>query len=188
MRWYLSAAATREWQRITGLPSFEHAEANLADFVETARLKKEEGTMQQWVAKWKPSPDEATRKIEMRVSTAKRPEGPLPQLVSVRDRGKPSGGKPSPGQIPGFPRWLIDDTAAIADACIFVFHTRWPRFLCELIPNDELTAEDLRLSIAAPHEQSLARIQWIDNAKGADLAEIAKAFQRAYHHHESVRE
>jgi hypothetical protein len=88
-RWYLSAAAVREYAAAAGLPldDGDHlwatAERSLSDLCDRARMVADEGHRQIWRCPGR-------HRWELTVSTATRPEGPLPQLVRVRrrDRGR----------------------------------------------------------------------------------------------------
>lgn len=93
MKWYITVAAVREWQVIAGYPredegpGFDDAAMSLDALSHEAELKKDEGHRQLWMARTKlPMSDkpDRNRRIELYVSTEKRPEGPLPQLVRVR--------------------------------------------------------------------------------------------------------
>jgi len=89
-RWYLSAAALRDYAHAAGLPLddggplWAAAERALGALCAQARLISEEGTRQLWRV---PGGD----RWELSISTAPRPEGPLPQLLRVRRRGKGRG-------------------------------------------------------------------------------------------------
>jgi len=89
-RWYISAAALREYAQAAGHPlddggpQWAAAERALAALCAQARLISEEGTRQLWRV---PGGD----RWELSISTAPRPEGPLPQLLRVRRRGKGRG-------------------------------------------------------------------------------------------------
>jgi hypothetical protein len=99
-RWYLSAACVREYAAIARLPlddggpQWAAAERELAAHCDVARLAEDgPGPRQLWRTG---NRDVGGRKIrlEMTVATSPRPEGPLPQLVRVRDKGHRS----RPGQ------------------------------------------------------------------------------------------
>ena len=85
---------------------------------------------------------------------------------------------------PQFPRWLIDDTTGIANGRIFVAHLALPRFVGELLPDEEAPIDGVTFS--APCSQSLCRIYWIDEPV-FDAGEIAESLARAINHHDSVR-
>ena len=82
------------------------------------------------------------------------------------------------------PRWLIDDTADITDARVFVAHTQTPRFVGELIPEHESRLEGLEL--VAPQNQVVSRIQWIDPPE-FDATELTASLAAAVDHHYGVR-
>ena len=83
-----------------------------------------------------------------------------------------------------FPRWLVDDTAELGDARIFVAHLHRPRFVGELMPDDE--AEIAGVTIAAPLGQTLCRIDWIDDPV-FDAEELCRSLAAAIEHHDSIR-
>lgn len=95
MRWYITVEAVRQYMRIQGYvgstdgPIFDRAAIELEDLCDQAELKKE------WAHDGKPRQlwqvramvgDYRTR-LELTVAMEPRPEGPLPQLVRVRDKG-----------------------------------------------------------------------------------------------------
>jgi len=68
--------------------------------------------------------------------------------------------------MPDRPEWLIDDTADVGEARIFAVHTIKPRLIGELVPDNELGADEFRddvsgLTLAAAG-WTLCRIEWID--------------------------
>lgn len=96
MRWYISAAAVRDYLRICGIPDtryrFDLAAEQLDRLCEVA----------QFVDELRPSPGRLIYRVrteilglptrlELTVSTTPRPEGPLPQLVRVRDKDRGQG-------------------------------------------------------------------------------------------------
>lgn len=94
MRWYITVAAVRQYMAICGYegstdgPIFDRAAIELEDLCERARLAKDIGPgqkSQQWRVKTTVR-DKRTR-LELIVSLDKRPEGPLPQLIAVRNKG-----------------------------------------------------------------------------------------------------
>ena len=94
MRWYISAAAVKQFMAIQGYvgstagPVFDRAAIELEDACEQARLAKDVGpgqVDQLWRVKWTVR-GKRTR-LELIVSLEKRPEGPLPQLIAVRNKG-----------------------------------------------------------------------------------------------------
>lgn len=97
--WYITVEAVHDFQWILGLPQakdgplFDRAAKELAKICEGAVLKREAippSYTQQWQAKTKIG-GKSTR-LELAVSTRKRPEGDAPQLVRVRNRGSQSKG------------------------------------------------------------------------------------------------
>lgn len=93
MRWYITIAAVHEYQALAGYPvendgpSFDRAERELADLADRARLvATDEATGSQT---WRVNVTLRGHRmrLEFSVSTRPRPEGPLPQLVRVRDNG-----------------------------------------------------------------------------------------------------
>lgn len=86
-----------------------------------------------------------------------------------------------------YPRWLIDDTSGFSDARVFIVHLAAPRFVGELVPDDEAQAEILGgITIAAPYHQSIVRIEWIDEPV-FDAQELCESLARAVRHHDAVR-
>ncbi len=85
---------------------------------------------------------------------------------------------------PNFPRWLIDDTTGISSGRVFVAHMAAPRFVGELIPDDEAPIDGITFS--APHGQTLCRIHWYDDPI-FDARETTESLSRAMRHHDSVR-
>lgn len=94
MRWYITVAAVRDYMRIQGYagstdgPVFDRAAIELEDLCEQAKLAKDVGPDQQsqlWRVKATVR-DKRTR-LELVVSTEPRPEGPLPQLIAIRNKG-----------------------------------------------------------------------------------------------------
>lgn len=83
-----------------------------------------------------------------------------------------------------FPRWLIDDTTGIADARVFVAHLNEPRFVGELLPDEE--AELGGVTIAAPLGQTLCRIKWFDPPR-FDASELCESLAAALRRHDAVR-
>lgn len=94
-RWYLTAAAVRQYMLLRGdrgsdeSPDFYAAEADLAAACAAARLVADAGARgspyQTWRVKW--TLRGRRTRLELTVSTRPRPEGPLPQLIAVRDKG-----------------------------------------------------------------------------------------------------
>ncbi len=91
MRWYLSAAAVKQFMEIAGLkpeadgPAFFRAEAALDQICEGAVLKKDEG--HRAIYKVKAILSGRVERLELYVSRQRRVEGPLDQLVRVRHCG-----------------------------------------------------------------------------------------------------
>lgn len=83
-----------------------------------------------------------------------------------------------------FPRWLIDDTSGIGDARVFVTHLREPRFVGELLPDDE--ADPHGITLAAPLGQTLCHIIWFDEPR-FDVNELCESLAAALRHHDAVR-
>lgn len=83
-----------------------------------------------------------------------------------------------------FPRWLIDDTAGIADARVFVVHLCEPRFVGELLPDDEAPPDGVTL--AAPLGQTPCRIKWLDPPR-FDASELCGSLACALRHHDTAR-
>lgn len=82
------------------------------------------------------------------------------------------------------PEWLIDDTANITNARVFVVHTQKPRFIGELMPGDE--AEISGLKIVTLKNQVLCRIFWIDDPV-FDANELCRSLDQALQQHFSLR-
>jgi len=86
MRWYLTAAATKQFQGLTGL-SFEQAEHDLADLCDEARLLHEAGKRSDRAAVYRVKAhlrDGKRHQLDLYVSEEPRPEGPSAQLVRIR--------------------------------------------------------------------------------------------------------
>lgn len=98
MRWYISAAAVRQWMAISGRggaddgPEFDAAAKELDALSLEARLAKDVGPNQHH-QQWRVAATVRGRRsrLELIVSTQPRPEGPLPQLVAVRHKGRGGG-------------------------------------------------------------------------------------------------
>lgn len=82
------------------------------------------------------------------------------------------------------PRWLIDDTADLGAARVFVAHTQRPRFFGELFPGDE--APLAGVSIAAPQGESVGAIHWIDEPI-FDADELCRSLAEAIANHYASR-
>lgn len=83
------------------------------------------------------------------------------------------------------PKFLIDDTAEISDARIFVMHTEHPRFIGELLPSEEALLSGVTFSCI--HNQTLCKVQFIDDPSDYDLQLISGPLNEAIKHHDSVR-
>lgn len=118
MKWYITVAAVLEYQAICGRPErrdgpeFDRAAKELEQLCESAERKK----TGLWQAKTKLGG--RTERIELHVSTRKRPEGDLPQLVRVRLRSRGRRKKPSSPEVVRRPISLPSDwlTALAAQA------------------------------------------------------------------------
>lgn len=93
MRWYLTVAAVCEYQRIAGYPVerdgqwFDRAEQELAAIAEQARLVEDaDMSPGRELYRVRAVIRGIRRRLELTVSIDPRPEGPLPQLVRVRDK------------------------------------------------------------------------------------------------------
>lgn len=82
-----------------------------------------------------------------------------------------------------FPRFLIDDTTGIVDGRVFVAHMAEPRFVGELMPDDEADIEGITL--AAPFGQTVCRITWFDEPRIDD--DLLWSLSVAVNHYDSVR-
>lgn len=94
MRWYITVAAVRQYMAICGYPPqtdgkhFNRARRELAELADVARLAKDVGPSQrsqQW--RVKATVRGRRTRLELIVATEPRPEGPLPQLIAVRNKG-----------------------------------------------------------------------------------------------------
>lgn len=83
-----------------------------------------------------------------------------------------------------FPRWLIDDTTGISDGRVFVAHMQAPRFVGELLPDDEATIDGITL--AAPLGQTLCNLVWFDEPR-FDADELCRSLAVAIQHHDAIR-
>lgn len=95
--WYLSAAATREYLAIAGLrdddggPNWHRSERELAEHARVARevpSGSRAGHLLYRTGRVRTGDRPRTSKLEFTVSLDRRPEGDLPQLVHVRDKGR----------------------------------------------------------------------------------------------------
>lgn len=92
--WYITVAAVREYLAICGEnprddgDTFDRAAKDLAEICEHARLVKTEPHRETYRVSVTDDATGATKRLELTVSTMPRPEGPLPQLVRVRDKGR----------------------------------------------------------------------------------------------------
>jgi len=94
-RWYLTARAVRQYLAICGWPDDDggpiwgRAEGELAEHCATARHHRTQrnGLEQYRTARVPVAGGERRTRLDFLVSTAIRPEGPLPQLVEIIDRG-----------------------------------------------------------------------------------------------------
>lgn len=84
------------------------------------------------------------------------------------------------------PRFLIDDTAGISDAQIFVVHTQTPRFIGELVPEDEAEVIGQIELTGLPDHEVLTRIVWIDDPI-FDPDELIPAMAQAIENHAAAR-
>lgn len=82
-----------------------------------------------------------------------------------------------------FPKWMIDDTAAISDARVFVAHLESPRFVGELMADDEADIDGITL--AAPFGQTVCRVTWFDKPQIDDT--LLQSMAEAIKHHDAVR-
>lgn len=79
---------------------------------------------------------------------------------------------------------MIDDTIGIGDGRVFVAHLAAPRFVGELLPDDEASASGITFS--APLGQTVCRIVWFDPPE-FDSQELIQSLHKAILHHDSVR-
>ena len=94
MRWYISAAAIRDYQAIAGYTlasdgeSFDRAEFELAELAEQARLARDiSDTQQTQLWRVKATIRDRRTRLEFAVNPFPRAEGDLPQLIAVRNKG-----------------------------------------------------------------------------------------------------
>lgn len=94
MLWYISAAAVKQYMAIQGYhgsddgPVFDRAAAELDALCAESRLAKDVGPgqdSQQW--RVKATVRGKRTRLELIVSLSHRPEGELPQLIAVRNKG-----------------------------------------------------------------------------------------------------
>lgn len=83
------------------------------------------------------------------------------------------------------PEWLIDDTAGIEGARIFVAHTVEPIFFGELLPEDEAGLEPFQFS-GLPYCQVLTNIWWVHEPI-FDANELCRSLTEAIENHEAIR-
>lgn len=94
MRWYISAAAVKQYMAIMGHPpdddgpGFDRAAKELDALTQEARLAKDIGPGQQSQL-WRVKATVRGRRsrLELIVSLSARREGDLPQLIAVRNKG-----------------------------------------------------------------------------------------------------
>ena len=87
------------------------------------------------------------------------------------------------------PQWIIDDTAGITDARVFVVHTTHPRCIGEAMPDDEHDPSGTTFSL--PTGETLCKITWIDHVAGLPDAwwqSFIESLHAAWEHHWAVRE
>lgn len=80
---------------------------------------------------------------------------------------------------------MIDDTSGITDARVFVAHLAEPRFVGELMPDDE--HDPSGLTIACPLGQTLCRIATFGPQSLTITDELIESLHRAIVHHDAVR-
>ena len=83
------------------------------------------------------------------------------------------------------PVWLIDDTSGISDARVFIAHLAEPRFVGELMPDDE--HDPSGLTIACPLGQTLCRIVAMGPQPLTVTDGMIDSLHRAILHHDTVR-
>lgn len=98
MRWYISATAVKRYMAIMGYegspdgPIFDRAAIELEDLCEQAHRVEGANTesgAQKWRVKTsKPAAHGKATRLELTVAPDPRPEGKLPQLIDVRDKGR----------------------------------------------------------------------------------------------------
>lgn len=84
------------------------------------------------------------------------------------------------------PEWLIDDTAKIGDARLFITHTMFPRFIAELFEDSEdegIPIDGVTLSLG---EFTLANIDWID-APSFDADSLIMSLRETILRHGMIR-
>lgn len=94
MLWYISAAAVKQYMAICGYegspdgPIFDAAAIELESLCEQAKLARDVGPGQQSQL-WRVKATVRGRRtrLELVVSVEQRAEGPLPQLIAVRNKG-----------------------------------------------------------------------------------------------------
>lgn len=90
---YITAAAVRHWLSIQGAAendaTFDQAAKQLQELLAKARLAKDIGPGQR-SQQWRVSTDVRGRRqrLELIVAVEPRPEGPQPQLIAVRLKGR----------------------------------------------------------------------------------------------------
>jgi hypothetical protein len=83
------------------------------------------------------------------------------------------------------PRFLIDDTTDIGEARVFVTHTQKPRFIGEIMPEEEGEIAGVTLS-GLSGEEVVCRILWLDPPK-FDPNELMPALRAALERHWAIR-
>ena len=80
--------------------------------------------------------------------------------------------------------WLIDDTADIGNARVFVVHTVEPRFVGEIVPDDEAPISGV--TISATLGQTVCNVLWIDEPI-FDVSDLCKSLAIAIGRHDASR-
>jgi hypothetical protein len=83
------------------------------------------------------------------------------------------------------PRVLIDDTAAIGEARVFVIHLPFPRIVGELIYEGENAL--LETQVLALNDTLALQIHHAEPATAAQLAETIPDILAAIQHHDDIR-
>ena len=84
------------------------------------------------------------------------------------------------------PEWLIDDTASITQAQIWVTHTRSPRFFGELLCYDEAPTEGVAI-VGLPYGYVVCSVRWVDPPV-FDAAALSLSLGQAIESHNAIRE
>ena len=88
---------------------------------------------------------------------------------------------------PGPPRWIIDDTANLYDARLYVVHTQYPRIFGEILPPDDEDLDIVSPRIHLSNGDWLCYIHWIDPPSGS-VEGMVRSLEEAIEFHWAIRD